>query len=64
MFVTRPNVLRFLALGREVASSGGPPSPEVAAEMGAIQARLKAFARLSLSLLIVAVVAMASARYI
>lgn len=63
VFVTRPNVLRFLALGRQVAASGGPPAPEVAAEMGAIQARLKVFARLSLSLLLVAVVAMASARY-
>ena len=64
MFVTRPNVGRMLALGRQVAESGGPPSPEIAAEMGAIQKRLKVVARVSLVLLIVAAVAMASARYL
>ncbi|MGZ4150003.1 MAG: hypothetical protein ACXVQJ_08185 [Actinomycetota bacterium] len=62
--VTRPNVLRFLALGRQVAESGAPPSPEVAAEMGAIQARLKVFARISLGLLAIAVLGMATARYL
>jgi uncharacterized membrane protein len=62
--VTRPNVMRFLALGREVAESGGPPSPVVAAEMGKIQARLKVFARVSLGLLAIAVLAMATARYL
>jgi hypothetical protein len=61
---TRPNVMRFLALGRQVAESGGPPSPEVAAEMGAIQGRLKIYARVGLALLVVAVVAMAIARYV
>jgi hypothetical protein len=64
VFVTRPNVRRFLALGREVAASGGPPSPEVAAEMGAIQARLKFFGRLGFGLLLVAVLAMSTARYV
>lgn len=64
VFVTRPNVMRFLALGRQVAESGGPPSPEVAAEMGAIQQRLKVFARASLALLVVAVLAMSTARYL
>ncbi len=63
-FVTRPNVKRFLALGREVAASGGPPSPEVGAEMGAIQARLKVAARVSLGLLVLAVLAMSTARYL
>ncbi|MEO8475856.1 MAG: hypothetical protein ABI572_02255 [Actinomycetota bacterium] len=61
--ITRPNVRRMLALGRQVAESGGPPAPEVAAEIGAIQHRLKVAARVSLALLIVAVMAMASARY-
>jgi uncharacterized membrane protein len=64
LFVTRPNVMRLMALGRDVAASGGPPSPETAAEMGAIQGRLKVVARLSLGLLLLAVVAMASARYL
>lgn len=61
---TRPNVVRMLALGRQIAESGGPPSPEAAAEMGAIQGRLKVFARLSLGLLVLAVLAMSSARYL
>lgn len=59
---TRPNVMRLLALGRSAAEAGGP-TPEQAAEMGGIQARLKVFARTSLSLLAVAVFAMATARY-
>lgn len=62
--VTRPNVRRFLALGRQVADSGVPPSAEVGAEMGAIQARLKLYARVSLGLLVIAVLAMSTARYI
>src|SRR5438093_7955133 len=33
IFGTRPNVIRLLSLGRQVAESGGPPSPEVAAEI-------------------------------
>jgi len=64
VFVTRPNVVRLLALGRQVAQSGGPPPPEIAAEMGAIQTRLKIFARVSLGLLAVAVLTMATARYL
>jgi hypothetical protein len=60
---TRPAVTRMLAVGREVAESGGPPSPEQAAELAAIQARAKILARTSLALLIVAVAAMSSARY-
>lgn len=62
--VTRPNVGRLLALGRQVAESGAPPSPEVGAQMSAIQRRLKIAARVSLALVLVAVVAMASARYL
>jgi uncharacterized membrane protein len=64
VFVTRPNVQRLLARGRQVAESGGPPSPEIAAEMGAIQGRLKVFARVSLGLLLLAVLAMSTARYL
>ncbi len=62
-FGTRPGVGRLLALGREVAASGAPPTPEVAAEMGALQGRLKVLARVSFALLLVAVLAMSTARY-
>ncbi|MDH5312659.1 MAG: hypothetical protein OEW66_02300 [Actinomycetota bacterium] len=64
VFVTRPNVMRLLALGRQVAESGGPPTPELAAEIESVQVRLRVFARLSLGLLVLAVAAMASARYV
>ena len=63
VFGTRPSVQRFFALGREVAASGGPPSPEVGAEMAALQGRLRTLARMSLGLLVVAVFCMATARY-
>ncbi len=64
VFVTRPNVQRLLGLGRQVAESGGPPSPDVAAQIAEIQARLKVFARISLGLLVLAVLAMSTARYL
>jgi uncharacterized membrane protein len=59
---TRPNVMRLLAIGRAAAEAGGP-TPEQAADMAAIQGRLKVFARTSLALLALAVFAMATARY-
>jgi hypothetical protein len=62
--VTRPNVQRLLALGREVAASGAPPTPEVAAQIGSIQGRLRLAARVSLGLLLVAVLFMSTARYL
>ncbi|HSL10507.1 MAG TPA: hypothetical protein VLA82_04245 [Actinomycetota bacterium] len=61
---TRPAVDRMLALGREVAASGGPPTPEQAAELAAIQASQQRLSTASLSLIGVAVVAMAIARYL
>ena len=64
VFGTRPNVRRLLILGRQVAESGGPPSPEIGAEIGQIQGRLKVFARVGLALLVFAVLAMSTARYL
>ena len=62
--VTRPNVRRLTALMRQVAESGGPTSPEVAAEMAEVQGRLRMFARVSLALLVLAALSMAVARYL
>jgi uncharacterized membrane protein len=62
--VTRPSLLRMLELGRQVAASGGPPSPEIASEIAAVQAKAKIFARASLALLVLAVLTMAIARYL
>jgi uncharacterized membrane protein len=64
IFGTRPNVVRLLAMGRSVADSGGPPSPEMAAEIARTQNRLKIFARISLGLIVVAAITMAIARYL
>jgi hypothetical protein len=62
--VMRPGVRRMLALGRQAAEAGGPPSPEVGAEIAAIQQRLKVAARVSFGLLVVAVALMATAQYL
>jgi len=63
LFITLPRVGRMLSLGRQVAESGGPPSPEVAAEIQRLQATLKVAGRAALGLLTLSVLAMAVARY-
>lgn len=60
---TRPNVARLLALAGQAAGSEGGPSPEVAKQIGRVQARLKALGRTAFGLIVVAVLAMATARY-
>jgi uncharacterized membrane protein len=62
VLATRPSVMRLLALGRRAAEAGGP-SPEMTKEIGRIQQRLKLLGRTQLTLLAVAVLAMATARY-
>ena len=62
--VTRPTILRLVALGKQVAGSGGRPSPELGAQIDALQRRLVVAERASFSLVLLAVVAMASARYL
>jgi uncharacterized membrane protein len=61
---TRPTIGRLVALGRQIAESGGTPSPETASSIGALQRRLVVAERVSFSLVLLAVVAMASARYL
>ena len=61
---TRPNVKRVLALGREVAGSGGPPSPEQAQQIARIQRLLKILARVSLAFIGFAALCMAAGRYL
>jgi uncharacterized membrane protein len=63
LFGTRPAVQRMLALGAQMAQAEGPPPPELATQMQAVQGRLKVLARTGLGLLTVAVLAMATARY-
>ncbi|MGZ5353024.1 MAG: hypothetical protein ACXWX6_10405 [Actinomycetota bacterium] len=61
--ITRPNVRRLLTLGGRVAQAGGEPTSEQAREMRATQARLRAAARTSFALIMVAAFTMATARY-
>jgi hypothetical protein len=58
-----PNVERLVDLGGEIAAAGGPPTPEQAAEMGRTQKALETASKVDLVLLLVAVSAMATARY-
>jgi hypothetical protein len=62
--VTRPTIGRLVSLGRQVAEAGAPPPPEMGARIGALQRRLVVAERVSFSLVLLAVVAMASARYL
>lgn len=61
---TRPTIGRLVSIGQQVAESGGPPTPERAAQIGELQHRLVVAERVSFSLVLLAVAAMASARYL
>jgi hypothetical protein len=62
--ITKPAVDRMGALGQEIATSGGQPTPSQASEMQRLQARLLLIGRLSMVLLTIAVVTMAMARFL
>ena len=62
--VNAPTAQRMGALGGAIASQGRPPSPEQAAEMQTLQARLAVALRVVLALLMLATAAMALARYV
>lgn len=55
---------RLGKLGEAIQASGGPPSPEQAAEMSRLQARMGGAMRVVAGLLLVAVTSMAIARYL
>ena len=66
VFGTRPKGVRFMALAGQVAQAtqaGGPPPPELAAEMQATQRTLTLLARLNLTFIAIAALAMATWRY-
>jgi hypothetical protein len=63
LFGTKPNAARLIELVTRAAASEGGPPPEVAQEIPRIQARMKTLARVSFALIVVAVLAMATARY-
>jgi len=59
-----PTQRKIGALGAAMAASGNPPKPEQVAEMSRLQAYVMKNYRIDFALLVVAVVAMAVARYL
>ena len=55
---------RLADVGATVLESGGPPTPEQGAEIGALQARMHRWGWRLLTLLTITVIAMASSRYL
>ena len=55
---------RLAELGQKIEAAGGPPSPENAAQLAAFQGRLQSLGSLTVVLLVLTLLAMASARYI
>ena len=51
-------------LGQKIEAAGGPPSPQNAAQLAAFQGRLQSLGSLTVVLLVITLLAMASARYI
>jgi nitric oxide reductase large subunit len=62
--ITKPAVDRVGALGQEIATGGGQPTPSQVSEMQRLQARVALIGRVSMVLLTIAVVAMAIARFL
>ena len=57
------NVERLVDLSDEIAASGGPPSPEQQSQIQRVGAEIEKFGKIDLVLLLLAVAAMATARY-
>ena len=62
--ITKPAVDRIGGLGKEIATTGGQPTPSQVSEMQRLQARLVLIGRVSMVLLTLAVVTMATARFL
>ena len=51
-------------LGKRIGSAGGPPSPEDAARLGALQAQLQSLGTVTAVLLIITLLGMSTAQYL
>lgn len=58
------SIRKLMAIGGKVAASGGPPSPEQAAEMARLTGTVRRGGRIVSALLVLAVIMMATARYL
>jgi hypothetical protein len=57
------NVERLVDLGGQMAASEGPPSPELQGRMARLSSELEKHGKIDLTILMLAVIAMATARY-
>jgi len=64
LFVTRPANLAVVALGKEIAAAGKPPTKEQMAKMGTLQERMTSATLAVVIALAVAITMMAVARYL
>jgi len=62
--VARPTAMRIQQLAGEMQAAGGPPTAEQSAQMKALQSRMLNGSRIVAVLLLLAVAAMATARYV
>jgi hypothetical protein len=63
LLVTKPTMDRMLAAGARVAQGGDAPPPEAVQELAGLQARARSLAKVNLTLVTIAAVAMSTARY-
>jgi uncharacterized membrane protein len=63
MVIMTPTSAKLGKLGAAIQASGGPPTPEQAAEMARLQAKMTMGSRIAATLLLFVVVTMAIARY-
>jgi uncharacterized membrane protein len=63
-FVAVPKVKRLGQLGAAIAATGGPPTPEQAKDMAALQQALLRGTRTGATLLVITVILMSVARYL
>jgi hypothetical protein len=61
---TGPTAKKLAALGSQIQAAGGPPTPQQAAELGRLQAKLKTSSTWSTILATAALALMAAARYL
>jgi uncharacterized membrane protein len=63
LVATRPAGKAFMALLGQVQASGQPPTPEVGAQLQAMQKKLATLAKVNLTLVTIAVLCMGTARF-
>lgn len=61
--IVAPGMERAVRIGGELARQGGPPAPEQAERLRALQARTRRASRTAVSLVAIAAAAMSTARY-